>query len=96
MAFIQQTKFCLFITIVYLAFLIACFISQGDLLIYKTKPVLSLVDMCGINLTSAAGLVSSPNYPDYYPPNEDCNITVSGDEKPIHLTFHAFDVGSDE
>ena len=52
--------------------------------------------MCGTNVTSPAGLLSSPNYPDYYPPNEDCNITISGDEKPIHLTFHAFDVGSEE
>ena len=67
------------------------FFSNSKMIVFS-----SCSDMCGTNITSPAGLISSPNYPDYYPPNEDCNITVSGDEKPIHLTFHAFDVGTDE
>ncbi|XP_057290630.1 A disintegrin and metalloproteinase with thrombospondin motifs 6-like [Hydractinia symbiolongicarpus] len=53
-------------------------------------------DICGSNITAPAGLISSPNYPEYYPPNEDCNITITTEEKPIKITFHAFDVGSDD
>lgn len=58
--------------------------------------LLHLLDICGLNITSPAGLISSPNYPEYYPANEDCNITISTEEKPIKINFHAFDVGNEE
>ena len=58
--------------------------------------VFSVTDLCDSALTSPAGMVSSPNYPEYYPSNEDCNMTIVTDDSPIKLTFEAFDVGSDE
>eukprot|EP00794_Sanderia_malayensis_P015619 gene15619-17196_t len=54
------------------------------------------IDLCDTALTSPAGMVSSPNYPEYYPSNEDCNMTIITEESPIKLTFEAFDVGSED
>eukprot|EP00794_Sanderia_malayensis_P015623 gene15623-17199_t len=53
------------------------------------------IDLCDTALTSPAGMVSSPNYPEYYP-SEDCNMTIITEESPIKLTFEAFDVGSED
>lgn len=53
-------------------------------------------DFCDANITSPAGLLSSPNYPEYYPGNEDCNMTIVTEDSPLRITFHAFDVGSDD
>ena len=53
-------------------------------------------DLCDTVLTSPAGMISSPNYPEFYPSNEDCNMTIVTDESPIKLNFEAFDVGSAE
>lgn len=41
-------------------------------------------------------MISSPNYPEFYPSNEDCNMTIVTEESPIKLNFEAFDVGSAE
>ncbi|XP_065067919.1 A disintegrin and metalloproteinase with thrombospondin motifs 6-like [Rhopilema esculentum] len=52
------------------------------------------IDLCDSVLTSPAGMISSPNYPEFYPSNEDCNITIVTEDSPIRLNFEAFDVGS--
>lgn len=52
------------------------------------------IDLCDTVLTSPAGMISSPNYPEFYPSNEDCNMTIVTEESPIKLNFEAFDVGS--
>ena len=41
-------------------------------------------------------MLSSPNYPEFYPSNEDCNMTIIAEEGPVKLNFEAFDVGSEE
>ncbi|XP_047134767.1 A disintegrin and metalloproteinase with thrombospondin motifs 6 isoform X1 [Hydra vulgaris] len=71
--------------------------DEGFIAKYKAidKPAQN-TDLCGYNYTAPAGLISSPNYPEYYPPNEDCNITIITEEKPIRITFHAFDVGTED
>ena len=58
--------------------------------------LLFLEDLCDTVLTSPAGMLSSPNYPEFYPSNEDCNMTIIAEEGPVKLNFEAFDVGSEE
>eukprot|EP00111_Clytia_hemisphaerica_P001731 TCONS_00004887-protein len=52
-------------------------------------------DQCNSNLTAPDGLISSPNYPEFYPQNEECNVTITTEERPIRVKFHAFDVGNE-
>ena len=52
------------------------------------------VDQCGAILTSPVGLITSPNYPEPYPSNEECNTTIRVAKGPIKLAFQAFDVGN--
>ncbi|KAM7451153.1 disintegrin and metalloproteinaseith thrombospondin motifs protein [Porites harrisoni] len=51
-------------------------------------------DQCGAVLTSPVGLITSPNYPEPYPRNEECNTTIRVAKGPINVAFQAFDVGS--
>lgn len=51
-------------------------------------------DQCGAILTSPVGLVTSPNYPEPYPSNEECNTTIRVAKGPVKVAFQAFDVGS--
>ena len=53
-----------------------------------------LLDQCGSILTSPVGLITSPNYPEPYPGNEVCNMTIKVAKGPIQVAFQAFDVGS--
>ena len=62
----------------------------------KNSTLLNILDICGSNLTAPDGLITSPNYPEFYPQNEECNFTITTEEKPIKLKFHAFDVGNEE
>lgn len=51
-------------------------------------------DQCGAVLTSPVGLITSPNYPEPYPSNEECNTTIKVVKGPINVAFQAFDVGN--
>ncbi|XP_078346439.1 A disintegrin and metalloproteinase with thrombospondin motifs 6-like isoform X2 [Oculina patagonica] len=51
-------------------------------------------DQCGAVLTSPVGLITSPNYPEPYPSNEECNTTIKVAKGPIKVAFQAFDVGN--
>lgn len=51
-------------------------------------------DQCGATLTSPVGLITSPNYPEPYPSNEECNTTIKVVKGPIKVAFQAFDVGN--
>ncbi|XP_029182362.2 A disintegrin and metalloproteinase with thrombospondin motifs 6-like [Acropora millepora] len=51
-------------------------------------------DQCGAILTSPVGLITSPNYPEPYPTNEECNTTIRVTKGPIKVAFQAFDVGN--
>jgi len=51
-------------------------------------------DQCGALLTSPVGLITSPNYPEPYPSNEECNTTIKVAKGPIKVAFQAFDVGN--
>ena len=63
---------------------------------YDKYILLIFADLCDTVLTSPAGMISSPNYPEFYPSNEDCNMTIFTEDGPIKLNFEAFDVGSTE
>lgn len=51
-------------------------------------------DQCGAVLKSPVGLITSPNYPEPYPSNEECNTTIKVAKGPIKVAFQAFDVGN--
>ena len=55
---------------------------------------LPVADQCGAILTSPVGLITSPNYPEPYPTNEECNTTIRVTKGPIKVAFQAFDVGN--
>ncbi|CAB3979049.1 A disintegrin and metallo ase with thrombospondin motifs 6-like [Paramuricea clavata] len=52
-------------------------------------------DPCGSTITATVGLLASPNYPEPYPTNEMCNMTIKTLEGPIKLNFQYFDIGKD-
>ena len=52
-------------------------------------------DPCGSTITATIGLLASPNYPEPYPTNELCNVTIRTLEGPIKLNFEFFDIGKD-
>ena len=52
-------------------------------------------DPCGSTITATVGFLSSPNYPEPYPTNELCNMTIRTLEGPIKLKFEYFDIGKD-
>ena len=52
-------------------------------------------DPCGSTITATVGLLASPNYPEPYPTNELCNMTIKTLEGPIKLNFEFFDIGKD-
>ena len=49
---------------------------------------------CGEDLTTSSGVITSPNYPNVYPNNRDCNWTISvpaGQQIAINFTdFHIY------
>lgn len=46
---------------------------------------------CGANFSAHAGRVVSPNYPDHYPDNSNCNYLIdAGDKTVIVVTFKTF------
>ncbi|XP_065114614.1 cubilin [Paramisgurnus dabryanus] len=46
---------------------------------------------CGANFTGSIGRVVSPNYPDHYPDNSNCNYIIDGgDQNVVVLTFKTF------
>lgn len=53
-------------------------------------------DLCGSTITATVGFLTSPNYPEPYPTNEICNVTIKTLEGPIILSFEHFDVGKDK
>ncbi|XP_032220130.2 A disintegrin and metalloproteinase with thrombospondin motifs 6 isoform X2 [Nematostella vectensis] len=52
-------------------------------------------DQCGAILTAPIGLITSPNYPESYPGNELCNMTIKVDKGPIKVAFQSFDIGTE-
>eukprot|EP00794_Sanderia_malayensis_P015856 gene15856-17454_t len=56
------------------------------------------VDICdvkGQTINSSFGAVNSPNYPDIYPTNEHCKLTVSAhDTSGFVISFKGFNVGT--
>ncbi|KAM6900418.1 cubilin [Xenentodon cancila] len=48
---------------------------------------------CGANFTALSGRVVSPNYPEDYPHQSNCNYTINaGDQTVVILTFQVFQV----
>ncbi|XP_030624670.1 LOW QUALITY PROTEIN: cubilin [Chanos chanos] len=48
---------------------------------------------CGANFTAPTGRVVSPNYPDHYPHNANCDYLIdAGDQTVIILTFTTFQI----
>lgn len=46
---------------------------------------------CGANFSAPAGRVVSPNYPDHYPYNSNCDYRIdAGDQTVIVVTFRTF------
>ena len=56
------------------------------------------VDICDVHgktLKTSYGAITSPNYPDTYPMNEYCKVTVlSPDKSGLVISFKGFHVGS--
>lgn len=48
---------------------------------------------CGASFSADAGRVVSPNYPDHYPHNSNCDYLIdAGDKTVIVITFKTFQV----
>ena len=48
---------------------------------------------CGGNFTTTSGIMTSPLYPENYPPNTECFYTISApDGNIITLNFHHMDI----
>ncbi|XP_057290621.1 A disintegrin and metalloproteinase with thrombospondin motifs 16-like isoform X2 [Hydractinia symbiolongicarpus] len=61
----------------------------------EEQPVRDICDLKGKQINSSLGIVTSPNYPNFYPVNEDCKATfVSPDGSGFMLKFDAFQIGS--
>ncbi|XP_031624566.1 cubilin homolog [Contarinia nasturtii] len=50
-------------------------------------------NLCGGNIYSLTGYISSPNFPDRYPPNKDCVYVINAPNgKQIQLNIESFDL----
>jgi len=55
---------------------------------------LAAVAVCGGEISKETGILSSPNYPDYYKPNKECVWKISVPEGySVALKFQSFEVG---
>lgn len=56
----------------------------------------SFTNRCGANFTSSTGRIMSPNYPDHYDPNLNCEYLISGASHQLTiLQFEAFSMEED-
>jgi len=52
-----------------------------------------VVAVCGGEISKETGILSSPNYPDYYKPNKECVWKISVPEGySVALKFQSFEV----
>ncbi|XP_066539114.1 cubilin [Hoplias malabaricus] len=56
----------------------------------------SFYTSCGANFSAPSGRVVSPNYPDHYPPNSNCDYLIdAGDQTVILIRFRTFQLEAD-
>ena len=54
-----------------------------------------MIAVCGGEISKETGILSSPNYPDYYKPNKECVWKISVPEGySVALKFQSFEVES--
>ena len=61
---------------------------------FLSRYILDICDLQGDIITSPLGVVTSPNYPVNYPPNENCKVNFnSQNTEGYMLKFEGFQIG---